>query len=77
MIEVYDPGLQYYVDMLNGGQPYTFIRMGDGEWSAIMGDRGRTSSGSQTLHHESLRNGMIKVVCRRPEKPIQPTPHRH
>ena len=69
MIEPFNPGLQYYVDKLNAGDCYTFIRLGDGEWSAIQGDRQKTSSGSQTLHHESLRQGMIKVIARAPDDP--------
>jgi len=69
MIEPFNPGLQYYVDKMNAGEPFTFIRLGDGEWSAIRGDRLITSSRSQTLNHESLRNGMIKVIAQAPNDP--------
>jgi len=69
MIDPFNPGLQYYVDKLSSCDPFCLIRLGDGEWSAIKGDRGITSSRSQTLHHESLRNGMIKVIARAPDDP--------
>jgi len=69
MIDVFSPGLQYYVDKMNAGEPFTFIRLGDGEWSAIQQDRGITSSRSQTLNHKSLQQGMIKVIARAPDDP--------
>jgi len=69
MIDVLSPGLHYYVDKLNRREPFTFIRLGDGEWSAIMGDRNITSSHSQTLNHSSLRAGMSKVIERAPNDP--------
>ena len=30
MIEVFNPGLQFYVDKMNAGEPFTFVRLGDG-----------------------------------------------
>ena len=69
MIDVFNPGLQYYVDKMNAGEPFTFIRLGDGEWSAIQQDRPRTSSHSQTLRHKSLQQGMIKVIAQAPDDP--------
>jgi hypothetical protein len=69
MMDIFNPGLQYYVDKLNAGDVFTFIRLGDGEWSAIQQDRVRTSSGSQTLNHKSLQQGMIKVIARAPDDP--------
>jgi len=63
-IQVFDPGLQYYVDMINAGQPFTFIRYGDGEWSAILGDRARTSSGSQALRVPELKDAMSQSIKR-------------
>ena len=69
MIDVLNPGLQYYVDKLNAREPFTFIRLGDGEWSAIQQDRARTSSRSQTLNHKSLQQGMTKVIARAPNDP--------
>lgn len=67
MIEPFNPGLQYYVDKINTREPFTFIRLGDGEWSAILQDRARTSSRSQTLKHKSLQQGMMKVIARAPD----------
>jgi hypothetical protein len=69
MIDVFSPGLQYYVDKLNAGEVYTFVRLGDGEWSAITQKRSRTYSGSQTLNHQSLQRGMMKVVAQAPNDP--------
>ena len=69
MPDVTDPGLQWYVDKFNNREPYTFIRLGDGEWSTIMGDRRITSSHSQTLDHSSLKRGMIKVIANAPDDP--------
>ena len=68
-MDVFAPGLQWYVDKMNAGDPFTFIRLGDGEWSAIKQDRLRTSSRSQTLNHSSLKLGMIKVIKQAPRDP--------
>lgn len=68
-MDVFSPGLQWYVDKINAGDPFTFIRLGDGEWSAIMQDRARTSSGSQGLRHSSLQRGMSKVITQAPNDP--------
>ena len=57
-IGVTDPGLAYYVGRIERKEPYTFVRMGDGEWSAILSDRARTSSGSQALRIRRLRKMM-------------------
>ena len=44
------PSLKYYVRLINLGLPYSFVRFGDGEWTAgILRDRPRTTSGSQAL----------------------------
>lgn len=69
MYDIFSPPLQYYVDKLTSGEPFTFIRLGDGEWSAIQQDRAITSSRSQTLNHKSLQQGMIKVITRAPDNP--------
>lgn len=69
MIEPFNPGLQYYVDKIKVGDCFTFIRLGDGEWSAIMQDRAITSSRSQTLNHSSLKQAMCKVIERAPDNP--------
>lgn len=69
MIEPFNPGLQYYVNLMNQDRPFTFIRLGDGEWSAITQQRARTSSGSQSLNHKSLQQGMCKVIAQAPNDP--------
>ena len=65
-IKVFSPGLQYYVDRLKNGDPFTFIRYGDGEWSAILGDRPVTSSGSQRLLLPGLHKWMKLSIKRCP-----------
>ncbi len=62
----FSPGLGWYVDKINADERYTFIRLGDGEHSAITGDRQRTSSGSQALNIKALQRGMRKVITRAP-----------
>lgn len=45
--------------MINAHQPFSFVRYGDGEWSAITGDkRRRTSSGSHTLIIPQMRQDL-------------------
>ena len=49
-MEVRDLGLQYYVDRINNNEPFSFVRYGDGEWSAaILHNRARTGTGSHSL----------------------------
>ena len=51
--------LPYYVNRIKSGEPYSFVRYGDGEWSAaFLHDRRRTSSGSQYLHIPGLKKDM-------------------
>lgn len=68
-IEVFAPGLDYYVKRLESGEPYSFVRMGDGEWSAILQDRGRTSSGSQVLSITLLKKLMRQMMMECPTSP--------
>lgn len=62
----FNPGLQFYVELIEKRLPFTFIRYGDGEWSAIMRDRGRTSSRSQDLTPTTLTQMMKKSIYRCP-----------
>jgi hypothetical protein len=39
--------LDYYVGMLRKGSPFSFVRFGDGEWSAILGVRGANCDGHE------------------------------
>ena len=62
------PGLQWYVDKIKDNDPFTFIRYGDGEWSAIIND-GRAMTGSRShkltipAMQEQLRQSLL-------EKPV-------
>jgi hypothetical protein len=40
-------GLDFYVDMLRNGRPFSFARFGDGEWSAILGVQGANCDGHE------------------------------
>lgn len=49
-MEVRDLGLPYYVDRITNGEVFSFVRYGDGEWSAaILHNRARTGTGSHSL----------------------------
>ena len=49
-MEVRDLGLPYYVDRISNNEPFSFVRYGDGEWSAaILHNRARTGTGSHSL----------------------------
>ena len=62
-LQVHVPGLQYYVDRIKSGRPYSFVRHGDGEWVAgITHRRNRTSSGSQRLDIPSLQKDMYRSL---------------
>lgn len=65
-MNVKQPGLQFYVDRIKRGQPFSFVRYGDGEFSAILGDnRQRTGSGSHSLTIPQMRADMRKSVLQR------------
>ncbi len=66
-IEVFAPGLEYYVSRLRDKQCYTWIRLGDGEYSAILQDRKITSSRSQRLDIRALRKQVRKVIIQCPD----------
>ncbi|MGD8501659.1 MAG: hypothetical protein PVJ86_13490, partial [Phycisphaerales bacterium] len=62
-MKVIAPGLNYYVQRIKSGEPFTFCRYGDGEWSAaFLHDRPRTSSGSQKLKIPALRKDMAESL---------------
>lgn len=63
MIDVFEPGLQYYVDLMNAGKKFSFNRMGNGEWDCIFGTYHKTRSGSQTFNPE-LRQAMEDVILK-------------
>lgn len=62
-MQVKEPGLQFYVDLLNAGKKFSFNRFGNGEWDCIFGTYHKTRSGSQTFTPE-LRQAMEDVVLK-------------
>lgn len=44
-VAVDDVALQYYIQKLYTGTPFTFSRFGDGEWAAILGKKGENCDG--------------------------------
>lgn len=65
-MNIQQPGLQFYVDKIKRGQPFTFVRYGDGEFSAVIGDsRRRTGSGSHSLTIPQMRVDMRKSITQR------------
>jgi len=51
-------GLDYYVELLNMGKPFSFVRYGNGEWDGILGTHGGTRSGSQNLRVPGIRRDL-------------------
>jgi hypothetical protein len=67
-MNVFSPGLQFYVDKIKSGQPFTFIRYGDGEWSAILNDgRQRTGTGSHALDIPQLQKALRRSLKEKPD----------
>lgn len=58
-MKVANPGLPFYANRIKQGRPFSFVRFGDGEWTAgISHDRSRTTSGSQALNIKGLQEDM-------------------
>lgn len=68
-IGVFAPGLGFYVGRIEARQPFTFVRMGDGEWSTILQDRTRTSSKSQHIDIPKLKRLMRTMMVECPKDP--------
>lgn len=67
-MNVFSPGLQYYVNKIKAAQPFTFIRYGDGEWSAILNDgRKRTGTGSHALDIPQLQKALRRSLREKPD----------
>ncbi len=60
-ISIFRPGLQYYVDLINGGHRFSFTRYGNGEWDLVLGRGVRTGSGSQKFTPD-LREAMRETL---------------
>jgi len=55
----FNPGLQFYVDKLNEGEPFAFVRYGNGEWDCVFASKKVTGSGSQRLDIPALQQAMV------------------
>lgn len=55
------PGLDWYVDKLNDGEPFAFSRYGNGEWDLVLGRGSITGSGSQRFN-DDLREAMRRTL---------------
>ena len=67
-MNVFNPGLQYYVNKIKAGQPFCFVRYGDGEWSAITNDgRKRTGTGSHALDIPQLQKALRRSLKEKPQ----------
>ena len=62
MITVLSKGLNYYVDRLATGQPFSFVRFGNGEWGCILRKMQGTPSGSQSFANPRLRSKLKEAV---------------
>lgn len=67
-MKLLQPGLQYYVKRIENNQLFTFIRYGDGEWSAILNDkRQRTGSGVHSLKFPKMQQALRKSLTQCPQ----------
>jgi len=58
---VITPNLKFYIDKLDVGTPFSFVRYGNGEWDLVLGRGTRTGSGSQWFSSD-LRNAMRNTL---------------
>lgn len=67
-MKLLQPGLQFYVNLIETDIPFTFIRYGDGEWSAILNDgRQRTGSGSHSLKFPGMQRALRQSLQQCPK----------
>lgn len=64
-MNIFAPGLQFYVDKLNNGERFAFTRYGNGEWDCIFNLYPRTRSGSQTFT-PTLRRALTATLTDHP-----------
>lgn len=62
-MEVYAPGLDWYIDKLQAGERFSFVRYVDGEWGCILGTRDKTCSGHQRFTPD-LRIALAETLRR-------------
>ena len=60
-MNITSPGLKFYVDKLRKGEPFSFVRYGNGEWDCILDLFYRTRSGSQRFMPD-LRAALSKSL---------------
>lgn len=60
-MNLYAPGLQWYVDKLRHDERFSFVRYGNGEWDCILDLFYRTRSGSQRFTPD-LRAALIRSL---------------
>jgi hypothetical protein len=61
------PGLNWYVERIQNNQPFTFVRYGDGEISAILNDGRRTTgSRSHRLDMPNMQSQLRRSILKRP-----------
>lgn len=65
-MQVTTHSLGFYVKRLVDGEPYSFVRYGNGEWDCIFKNRARTGSGSQALT-PALRMALMKSLIKSPQ----------
>ena len=69
MKALYEPGLQFYVDKITGGEPFTFVRYGDADWSTIT-EHEQECVLCDLVHHldlPGLREGMVRSIADAPK----------
>lgn len=60
-MNVESPGLGAYVQQLRDGQPFAFVRYGNGEWDCVLGLYHQTGSGSQRFTPD-LRDALAQSL---------------
>jgi len=67
MIDVFEPGIGFYVDYLVNDKPFSLARYGDGEWSVIVQNRGKCVG--QSLNLPGLRLATIRSIKKAHQDP--------
>ena len=69
MKALYKPGLQFYADKIDGGEPFAFVRYGDADWSTITQHQQQAEFGGSIhqLDLPGLRDGMMQSIAEAPD----------
>jgi len=65
-MKIISPELKFYVDKINAGQPFSFVRYGNGEWDCILNLYHQTRSGSQRFD-STLQDALIRSLVNKRE----------